>query len=49
MGKKMEIATALIVRTQEEIIKKYEIPDAFLVAFFKDEMISMQEAMELLR
>ena len=34
---------------KEEISTKYGIKDAFLVAFFKDEMISMQEAMELLK
>jgi len=34
---------------KEEIITKYGMHDAFLVAFFKDEMISMQEAMELLK
>jgi hypothetical protein len=34
---------------RDDVISKYEIHDAFLVAFFKDEMISIQEAMELLK
>jgi cell division protein FtsN len=34
---------------KEEIAAKYGIPDAFLVAFFKEEIIPMQEAVELLK
>ncbi len=34
---------------RDEIVSKYGIKDAFLVAFFKDEMISVQEAVELLK
>ena len=34
---------------KEEIVSKYGIHDAFLVAYFKNEMISMQEASELLK
>lgn len=34
---------------KDEIGKKYGIPDAFIVAFFKEEMISVQEAIELLK
>lgn len=34
---------------REEISSKYGIPDAFIIAFFKDEMITVQEAIELLR
>lgn len=34
---------------KEEIAKKYGITDAFMVAFFKNEMITVQEAVELLK
>ena len=34
---------------KDDVAKKYGISDAFLVAFFKDEMISVQEAVELLK
>ncbi|MBI3500160.1 MAG: SPOR domain-containing protein [Bacteroidetes bacterium] len=34
---------------RDEVGEKYGIKDAFLVAFFKDEMISVQEAVELLK
>lgn len=34
---------------RDEIAAKYGITDAFMVAFFKDEMISVQEALELLK
>ena len=34
---------------RDDVAKKYGIPDAFMVAFFKDEMISVQEAVELLK
>lgn len=34
---------------KDEIAKKYGISDAFIVAFFKDEMIPIQEALELLK
>lgn len=34
---------------REEIAQKYGIEDAFLIAFFKDEPISVQEAAELLK
>ncbi len=35
--------------SRDDIAKKYGIADAFVVAFFKDEMISVQEAVELLK
>jgi len=34
---------------RDELTQKYGIKDAFLVAFFKEEMISVQEAVELLK
>lgn len=34
---------------RDELVSKYGIQDAFLVAFFKDEMISVQEAVELIK
>ncbi|MBI4932037.1 MAG: SPOR domain-containing protein [Bacteroidetes bacterium] len=34
---------------RDEMNSKYGIPDAFMVAFFKDEMITVQEAVELLK
>ena len=34
---------------REDIAKKYGISDSFMVAFFKDEMIPVQEAIELLK
>jgi hypothetical protein len=36
-------------RFRDEVVEKYGIKDAFLIAFFKDEMISVQEAVELLK
>ncbi|MFH1004013.1 MAG: hypothetical protein V1781_00710 [Bacteroidota bacterium] len=33
----------------EDIVKKHGITDAFIVAYFKDEIITIQEAMELLK
>lgn len=37
------------LKFKDDIAKKYGINDAFMVAFFKDEMITVQEAIELLK
>ena len=34
---------------KEEVVNTYGITDAFMVAYFKDEMITIQEAIELLK
>jgi hypothetical protein len=34
---------------KEEVVKKYGVADAFVIAFFKDEMISIPEALEILK
>ncbi|MBI4947167.1 MAG: SPOR domain-containing protein [Bacteroidetes bacterium] len=46
-GKFNDLAAAQ--KFKEEIVSKYGIPDAFLVAFFKEELIPVQEAVELLK
>lgn len=38
-----------VKKFRDELSSNYGITDAFLVAFFKDEMISVQEAVELLK
>ncbi len=37
------------LKFKEEIVNKYGITDAFMVAYFKDNVISLQEAIELLK
>lgn len=46
-GKFFDYESAKIFK--DEIINQHGLPDAFLIAYFKDEPISIQEALELLK